>query len=141
MMRFPRRFVFVCLLCSLLATASCRNDSQASKPPSDSSKLVEVQIDFNGHGENKQFPVSWSSGQTAFSCLKQLEANGKLTVASKGSGSQTLLTAIDGLENRWSAGDNWVFTVNDRLGDRSSAVFDLRPGDRLIWRFGKYKPD
>ncbi len=137
----PGWVFFGYLFCGLLALASCQNDSQIAQPPIISSKPIELQIDFNGHGENKQFPVSWSNGVTAFSCLKQLEASGKLTVDSKGSGSQTLLTAIDGLENRWSAGDNWVFTVNDRLGDRSSAVFDLRPGDRLIWRFGKYKPD
>lgn len=131
----------VSFLSVLLLIFACRPEPAARPPSSNPDKPVEVQIDFNGHGENKQFPVTWSPGITAFSCLKQLEADGKLAVASKGRGSQTLLTAIDGLENQWSAGDNWVFIVNERLGDRSSAVFELQPGDHLVWRFGKYKPD
>jgi hypothetical protein len=102
---------------------------------------VQVLIDFNGHAENKQFPMTWKTGLTAFGCLESLQVEGKLKVESRGTGSQTLLTAIDGLENRWSAGDNWIYLVNDRLGDRSSRVFELNSGDRVVWRFGKYTPD
>lgn len=99
---------------------------------------VQVLIDFNGRGANKQFQVEWHDGDTAFSCLKRLEAQGRLKVVSTGSGNMTLLTAIDDVENLKAAGDNWIYLVNDKLGDRSSAVCNLNPGDRLVWRFGKY---
>jgi hypothetical protein len=102
---------------------------------------IDLKVDFNGRRDNKQFPVDWRAGMTAFSLLELLAAEGQLHVSHRGHGNQTLVTAIDGLENQWGAGDNWIFTVNGRLGDRSSAVFELRPGDRVVWRFGKYAPD
>ena len=124
----------------LLLVSACAKEKT---PPVRSTPAAPVQllVDFNGRGENKQFQVDWNSELTAFDCLRQLAAADKLTLASRGDGAQTLVTAIDGLENQWSAGDNWIYTVNDRLGDRSSAVFPLSPGDRLVWRFGKYKPE
>ena len=139
----PRRgfgWVLNPLLIALVAISGCRRESQRPADTFAPGKTVEIQIDFNGHGQNKQFHMDWSPGLTALGCLERLQADGKISLASKGAGDQTLLTAIDGLENLWAAGDNWIYLVNESLGDRSSAVFDLKPGDRVLWRFGKYAP-
>jgi Domain of unknown function (DUF4430) len=136
----PLPFAMRLILCLIVAIFGCRGERSTVPSPLDSGKPVDVQIDFNGQAPNKQFHIDWSPKLTAFGCLEQLQARGKLHVASRGIGDQTLLTAIDGLENLWAAGDNWIYYVNDQLGDRSSAVSELQPGDRVVWRFGKYAP-
>ena len=136
----PLPFLWRLSLIAIVAISGCRGERRSVAVPPSQEKPVEVQIDFNGHGQNKQFHIDWSPNATAYSCLEQLQTDGKLKVTGRGSGDQTMLTAIDGLENLWAAGDNWIYFVNDGLGDRSSAVFELKPGDRVVWRFGKYAP-
>lgn len=128
------------LFVAALASAGCRNEPKPVPTPAIDGKPIEIQIDFNGRGTNKQFHVEWSPDLTVFGCLEKLQADGQLAVARRGTGDQTLLTSIDGLENLWAAGDNWIYYVNDRMGDRSSAVYALAPGDVVVWRFGKYEP-
>ena len=40
-----------------------------------------------------------------------------------------------------SAGDNWVYRVNGVLGDKSSGLYRVNPGDHVIWGFGKYSAE
>ncbi len=134
------RFAIRLSLIAIVAIAGCLGERGSVTAPTPPGKPVEVQIDFNGHGQNKQFHIDWSPNLTAFSCLERLQVDGKLKVTSRGTGNQTMLTSIDGLENLWAAGDNWIYYVNDHLGDRSSTVSELQPGDRVVWRFGKYAP-
>ena len=39
--------------------------------------------------------------------------------------------------NQWEHGSNWTYKVNDVTADRSMAIYDLQPGDRVLWTFGK----
>lgn len=66
---------------------------------------------------------------------------GDVKFESSGSGETAFVKAIDGVENEKAAGDNWTFKVNGKLGDRSSGVFELKPGDDVVWRFGAYAPE
>jgi hypothetical protein len=54
-----------------------------------------------------------------------------------GDGQMSMLHAIDRDFNEWEGGRNWTNTVNDQMGDRSFAVYELKPGDRVLWTFGK----
>jgi hypothetical protein len=43
------------------------------------------------------------------------------------------------IDDKWSEGAglrNWTYSINDKLADRSFAVYELKPGDRVLWRFG-----
>jgi hypothetical protein len=128
------------LLCGLLLVAACRSESTGPQSVGDSPAQVELLIDFNGRAENKQFQVDWNKELTAFECLERLQQTGQLSLTSRGTGTQTFVISIDGLENLGAGGDNWIYFVNDRLGDRSAGVNEVQPGDRVHWRFGPYAP-
>ena len=56
----------------------------------------------------------------------------------RGKGSTALLVKIDDLKNQGAKGPNWIFRVNDKLGDRSFAITPLKPGDTVLWKFDTY---
>jgi hypothetical protein len=60
----------------------------------------------------------------------------QLSVDQKGSGQAAFLTSIDGVANQGADGKNWTFAVNGQSADRSFAVYELRPGDHVLWTFG-----
>jgi hypothetical protein len=48
-----------------------------------------------------------------------------------------LLVRIDDTTNDRTGGRNfWTYSVNDVPADRSLAVYELRPGDRVLWKYG-----
>ena len=62
----------------------------------------------------------------------------KITFRYRGSGSTAFLYRIDDLENE-GRGRNWIFRVNGKLGQRSFALHELRPSDRVLWKFDTYR--
>ena len=57
-----------------------------------------------------------------------------------GTDATTFIVSIGGVENEKSLGDNWVYRVNGKLGDKSAGLFQVQPGDQIEWSFGKYEP-
>lgn len=106
-------------------------------PPPESAAVtrehVSLGIDF-GSGRRKDFDaLAWHDGIT----VADLFGNALgMEVIQKGSGQGAFLTAIDGVANEGTDGNNWTYEVNGQSGDRSFAVYELRPGDRVLWTFG-----
>jgi hypothetical protein len=63
-------------------------------------------------------------------------ASSDLAITQRGSGQAALLTAIGDVSNEGAGGSNWTYEVNGQSADRSFAVYELRPGDRVLWTFG-----
>ena len=59
-----------------------------------------------------------------------------IAVTQRGSGQGAFVTAIDGVANEGAEKDNWTYEVNGKAGDRSHAVYELHPDDRVLWTFG-----
>ena len=94
---------------------------------------VSLSIDF-GNGRRQDFAaLAWHEGMTVADLFGQ--ASG-ITIAQKGTGAAAFLTTIDGVANQEADGSNWTYEVNGQSGDRSFAVYELRPGDRVLWTFG-----
>jgi hypothetical protein len=94
---------------------------------------VMLAIDY-GNGRSQTFkPVAWHEGMTVADLLSKAPG---LATTQKGSGQGAFLTEIDGVTNEGPDGNNWTYEVNGRSADRSFAVYVLRPGDRVLWRFG-----
>jgi hypothetical protein len=108
------------------------------QPPA-GEKTVKLTIAY-GDGVEKVFAVlPWKEGQTVFDVLQAAAKHPRgIKVAHQGSGATTLVTAIDDLKNE-GRGRNWLFEVNGKLGEMSSAVIELKAGDAVLWRFAKYK--
>jgi hypothetical protein len=55
----------------------------------------------------------------------------------RGTGQSAFLDSLDGVKNEGADGRNWTYSVDRTTGDRSFAVYELRPGNRVLWTFGK----
>lgn len=99
-------------------------------------QAVLLVIDF-GDGRRQEFePVAWRAGMTVLDLLREASRqNLRLTI--RGTGSATFLTEINGVENEGADGRNWTYTVNGQYADRSVAVYELRPGDHVLWTFAQ----
>jgi Domain of unknown function (DUF4430) len=99
-------------------------------------KTVSLAIDY-GDGRREVYPsLDWHEGMMVAELFGR--ASG-IAVTLKGAGQGAFLTAIDGVANEGAEGKNWMYEVNEKSGDRSFAVYELRPGDRVLWTFGKQR--
>lgn len=104
---------------------------------------VRLTIDFRSakhdHDlENIQVDIPCSADSTVLAIMQRAQNLGDVSLKYTGKGELVFVSAIGGVSNLGGGGDNWVFSVNDQLGDKSCGVFPVKPGDRVLWVFGKY---
>ncbi len=63
---------------------------------------------------------------------------GDFEFESTGSEESAFVSSIGGIENEGKSGDNWVYRVNDELGNQGCGVCDVKKGDHILWVLGKY---
>jgi hypothetical protein len=94
---------------------------------------VALTIDY-GNGRRMAFAaIEWHDGMTVADLMA---AWTNVAVKQKGSGESAFVTTIDGIENQGADGKNWIYSVSGQVGDRSFAVYQLKPEDRVLWTFG-----
>jgi hypothetical protein len=126
------------------ASSAAKSAGAASSPQSPVSVQppaqleVEVEIDFRNSTPPLLGKVTLEKEQTAFAALESFARQKELKVTSKGNGETTFVMGIGEVANQGAGGINWTYWVNGKLGDRSSGVFSLKPGDKVSWIFGKY---
>ena len=99
---------------------------------------VEVEIDFKNSTPAINGKVTLEKDQTAFGALEKFASQRDLKVNFKGQGETLFVMGIGEVANQGADGINWTYRVNGELGDRSSGIFSLKPGDKVLWIFGKY---
>ncbi len=109
--------------------------------PQAPSKTVTLVIDFGDKESTKRYDkISWREKMTVIDAMNAAKkADKSLTFESRGSGRTTFVTKIGSLKNQGSNGNNWLFRVNKKLGDRSAAIYRIRAGDIIRWEFGEYE--
>lgn len=106
--------------------------AQVATKPGGSSDVVTLALDF-GDGRRQEFPaISWRTGMTVADLFHEVRG---VSVTQKGTGTAAFVTGINGVENQRTAGKNWLYEVNGGSGDRSYAVYQLHPDDRVLWTF------
>jgi hypothetical protein len=105
-------------------------------PPPASVRMV---IDY-GDGVEKHFTaLAWKEGMTVLDALVAAQEHPRgIKFTHRGSDATAFLTQIDELKNEGS-GRNWVFRVNDKLATKSFAIFGVKAGDTILWKFGEYR--
>lgn len=101
-------------------------------------KTVALVVDYNDGATKEYKAVPWRDGLTAFDVMTWASQHPHgIKFESKGSGASLIVTSIDGVENEGGGGDakNWIYSVNDKKGNKSCAVRRLEPGDRVLWKF------
>jgi len=110
---------------------------QTSPAGADSDQLV-VRLRIARPGvEPEVGEVSWREEMTVFDALDRFSPS--LNVESTGQGESLFVKSIGGQPNLGASGDNWIYRVNGKLGDRSCGLYQVSPGDEIVWSFGKYE--
>jgi hypothetical protein len=125
--------VFLVLILCPLGRFEAADEPAASKP------VVRLTIDY-GDGVEKRFvALEWKAKMTVEDLLKQAQRHPRgIRFETQGSGATCFLTKIDDLKNE-GTGRNWIYRVNDKLGDRSFAIHPIEAGDVVLWKFSEYK--
>ena len=105
----------------------------------DDGKVVRMTVDYGDGAQKVFYALPWKEKITVLAALQAAEKHPRgIKVEHQGSGGTTLITSIDGAVNE-GRGSNWIFEVNGKLGEKSCALVELKPGDAVLWRFGDYR--
>jgi hypothetical protein len=136
---------------SVMQTRSPRDDQDAQETvgvqPATSGEptgeTVSLEIDFGDQRERQSRAVAWRKGMTVADLLaaaQQREGGSPpLEFVVRGRGPSAFLTEIGGFANQGADGANWTYSVNGKRADRSFAIYQLEPGDRVLWSFAPRK--
>jgi hypothetical protein len=98
-----------------------------------SAESVQLTINFGDDRSPTEVETRWHDGMTVADLLN---ADSNINFASTGSEQSEMLTSLGGLANEGGRGRNWTYRVNGKYADRSFAVYELQPGDQVLWTFG-----
>ena len=128
------------ILAPLILAGCTGSDESVQSTESSMGGACELVIKFNGRSADKQFFVACQDSATVLTILEKAALEQMIEYTVRGTDSTALVTSIGGVKNEKSYGDNWVYRVNGKLGDRSAGIFQVNPGDMVQWTFGKYQP-
>jgi hypothetical protein len=94
---------------------------------------VELSINFGGGRRTNFAAIAWHDGMTVADLMN---AWPNVRITQKGTGESAFVTAIDDVANQGADGQNWTYSVNNQIADRSFAVYKLKAGDQVLWTFG-----
>jgi len=112
---------------------------EAPSPSADATgKTVSLIIQFGDNRERRFDPIPWHPGMNVDDLMTVASRlpNG-ITYGAYGDHEQMMLNQIDETYNERGRGRNWTFQVNGTRADRSLAVYELQPGDRVLWTYGQ----
>jgi hypothetical protein len=137
--RLPLLLGIVLATIVLLNGHPTREDASESVPPASEKsggdaarERVSLTIVYGDGRPQTIDRVDWQQGMTVLDVMQAAPDVGFLR---QGAGESAFLTTINGLANEGAGGKNWMYSVNGERGDRSFAVYELRPGDRVLWTF------
>ena len=127
------------LIAAMLPLMGCDSGPSGSAAGSSTAAgTVQLEIDFRGKRANISVDVPCSLDSTVFQIMERARNMGDLEFESTGSDDSAFISSIGGIENEGRSGDNWVFRVNDELGDRGCGVIAVNKSDHILWVLGKY---
>jgi hypothetical protein len=109
----------------------------AEKPTGPAVALV---IDFDD-GLEKHYKLAADEPMTVLAALEAASKRERgIRYETKGSGEMAMVLSIDGLANEGGGkGRNWIYWVNGQLAEKSCGVYEVRPNDVILWKFGTYE--
>ncbi len=113
------------------------------KEPGENAKHVELKIDFGIEGSEKIEikKINWSKKMTVLQLMNKVskDRGDKFNFKYVGKNSTAFLKSIQSVANEGGRGSNWIYFINDKLGDKSFGSKELKPGDKVTWKFQKYR--
>jgi hypothetical protein len=131
-LRISRRAVLAFALALVLASGAGLLLAAEPKPS------VTLIVDYGDGASIHLKDLKWTAGMTAFDALVAARAHRHgITFTQKGTGRSTLVTKIGDLANEGS-GKNWLYYVNDKPGEESAAIHEIKADDTVLWKFQQY---
>lgn len=137
-------FAIGLLACMLSFGEARAQESPAPSKPAKGTATVELSIRFADGRTRKFDAVAYRKDMTVMDLMNSVKAgeNRGFRFEHKGAGATAFLLSIDGVANQsGKSRDFWIYRVNGKLGDRSFGAYTLKPGDIVLWHFGKYEPE
>ncbi len=98
---------------------------------------VSLTIRFDDGAEREFAAVAWRPEMTVNDLLMAISQQpDSISYSVVGEREMTMVTKIDDAANDTATGRFWTYSVNGEPADRSSGIYVLRPGDRVLWTFG-----
>jgi hypothetical protein len=113
----------------------------AAAAEAENGQTIVLTIDFGGGMRREWSALPWREGMTVGDALSAASqpSGGELEFAQQGSGASAFLTRFGDAVNEGAGGRNWTYEVNGQRADRSFAVYVLKPGDQVLWKFDRPK--
>jgi hypothetical protein len=129
--------------CPSIWETSVESSLVSESNSSQETETVKLTIDFGERRPKRVIEnIAWSEGMTVFEAMRQARRlDREFAFRHRGSRDTLFILAIDRVENQGACGDNWIFRVDDKLGDRSCGVYPVAAGQHIVWQFGDYKRD
>jgi hypothetical protein len=107
---------------------------RSTESPADASAAdpVSLTIVFDDGRRQVVDDVEWHSGMTVRDAMQGAP---DVSFLQQGNGASAFLTSIGGVANEGAGGRNWMYSVNGERADRSYGIYELAPGDHVLWTF------
>ncbi|MEE2641984.1 MAG: DUF4430 domain-containing protein [Planctomycetota bacterium] len=132
------RYALLLLPCLLLLSAG-RSTALVGEEQAPQEK-VTLKIQLPGNKEILVDDIPHREKMTVLDVLNHAKEKKKIRFVYRGKNTTAFLTSINGIKNRGAGGDNWIFRINRKLGNKSFAISTLKANDEVTWTFGKYRP-
>ena len=130
---FRSLIVPITLACVLCGTGHLGHSADQKK------STVTVTIDFGDGFQKRYTKISWRAKMTVMDATQSASKHKRgIKIKYRGRRATAFLFQIDDLKNE-GRGKNWLYSVNGKLGDRSFALYKVKAGDTVLWKFRKYK--
>lgn len=142
---FTRRWILCVAAVGLLILSGCEQPqpSQAEGTTPESSvetpeAIGEVTLTIQSpEAEALEWKVPCTKDAVLLDVMKTAQQTTDFRFRYRGEEDSVFITEIQGIKNKGSQGKNWVYMVNEQLGDCSAGIQPVAPGDQLSWHFGK----
>ncbi|MEQ8208858.1 MAG: DUF4430 domain-containing protein [Lacipirellulaceae bacterium] len=97
-------------------------------------ETVKLTIDF-GNGATRSFEkLPWNEGMTVADLMQAAkEFRPGIRYEAKGEGKTAFLDSLEGVAGGGVNERNWLYRVNGEHAKKSYGVFELQPGDEVLW--------
>ena len=103
---------------------------------------LSLSVNYDQAGEsNVEYETTTDQPMTALYLLLAAARTRDFKVDYRGTGETAFVEAIGGVSGGENGNDWWIFYVNNELAHQGAGIYQLKSGDQVEWRLGKYDPN
>ena len=101
-------------------------------------RINQASLAVDTGSDQQLYSAEFTRGDSAFDFLQQLAQSEGFEIGYEIYDFGTMIQAIDGVASDPAAGSYWMFYVNDQMATVGADGYELRPGDRVEFRYGGF---